>query len=118
MNNLGDFLIAMTYFFFWLIAIWIFISVFTDIFRRDDLSGGMKAVWIFVVIILPLLGCLIYIVTRPKVTATDVRALTMASAASKVSTADELQKLADLKQAGVVSDAGYENLKAKIVASA
>jgi signal transduction histidine kinase len=117
-NNLGDFLIAMTYFFFWLIAIWVFVAVFTDIFRRDDLSGGMKAVWIIAVIILPLLGCLIYIVTRPKVTATDVRTLTMASAASKVSTADELQKLADLKQAGVVSDAEYENLKAKIVASA
>jgi len=75
-------------------------------------------VWIIAVIILPLLGCLIYIVTRPKVTPTDVRALTMAQAASQVSTADELQKLADLKQAGVVTDAEYENLKAKIVTSA
>ena len=118
MNNLGDFLIAMTYFFFWLIAIWVFVAIFTDIFRRDDLSGGMKAVWLIAIIILPLLGCLIYIVTRPKVTPTDVRALTQAQAAAKVSTADELQKLADLKQAGVVSDAEYENLKAKIVASA
>jgi len=118
MNNLGDFLIAMTYFFFWLIALWVFVSVFSDIFRRDDLGGGMKAVWLIGIIILPLLGCLIYIVTRPKVTPTDVRALTMAQAASKVSTADELQKLADLKQAGVVSDPEYENLKAKILASA
>jgi hypothetical protein len=116
-NNLGDFLIAMTYFFFWLIAIWIFVAVFSDIFRRSDLTGGIKAVWIIAIIILPLLGCLIYIVTRPKVTATDVRALAMTQAASKVSTADELQKLADLKQAGVVSDAEYESLKAKIVAS-
>jgi Short C-terminal domain len=118
MNNLGDFLIAMTYFFFWLIVLWVFVSVFADIFRRDDLSGGMKAVWLIGIIILPLLGCLIYIVTRPKVTPTDVRALTMAQAASKVSTADELQKLADLKQAGVVSDQEYESLKAKIVAAA
>src|SRR5262245_24000822 len=108
----------MTYFFFWLIAIWIFVSVFSDIFRRDDLSGGTKAIWIIAIIVLPLLGCLIYIITRPKVTPTDVRALTMAQAASKVSTADELQKLADLKQAGVVSDAEYEQLKAKIVATA
>jgi predicted membrane channel-forming protein YqfA (hemolysin III family) len=117
-NNLGDFLIAMTYFFFWLIALWVFVSVFTDIFRRDDLTGGMKAVWLIGIIILPLLGCLIYIISRPKVTPTDVRALTMAQAASKVSTADELQKLSDLKQAGVVSDQEYENLKAKIMASA
>ena len=118
MNNLGDFLIAMTYFFFWLIAIWVFVSVFSDIFRRDDLTGGMKAVWLIGIIFLPLLGCLIYIITRPKVTPTDVRALTMAQAASRVSTADELQKLADLKQAGVVSDQEYESLKAKIVAAA
>lgn len=118
MNNLGDFLIAMTYFFFWLIAIWVFVSVFSDIFRRDDLSGGIKAVWIIAIIILPLLGCLIYIVTRPKVTAADVRTLAMTQAASKVSTADELQKLADLKQAGVVSDQEYESLKTKIMASA
>jgi len=60
----------------------------------------------------------VYIITRPKVTPTDVRALAMAQAASKVSTTDELQKLADLKQAGVVSDQEYEQLKAKIVASA
>ena len=118
MNTLFDWIIAISFFFLWLMALWIFVSCFLDVFRRDDLGGGMKAVWVIFMLILPFLGCLVYIITRPKVTATDVRALTMAQAASKVSTADELQKLADLKQAGVVSDAEYENLKAKLVASA
>src|SRR4029079_8051343 len=99
-------------------AIWIFVSCFLDVFRREDISGGTKAGWILFMLILPLLGCLVYIITRPKVTPTDVRALAMAQAASKVSTTDELQKLADLKQAGVVSAQEYEQLRAKIVASA
>ena len=118
MNSLGDWIIAISYFFFWLMFLWIFVSCFMDIFRRDDLGGGMKAVWVLFMLILPFLGCLVYIITRPKVTATDVRGLAMAQAASRVSTADELQKLADLKAAGVVNQEEYENLKAKIVASA
>lgn len=118
MNSLLDWFIAITFFFIWLMAIWIFVSCFLDVFRREDISGGTKAGWILFMLILPLLGCLVYIITRPKVTPTDVRALAMAQAASKVSTTDELQKLADLKQAGVVSDQEYEQLKAKIVASA
>jgi len=118
LNSLGDWFIAITFFFFWLMALWIFVSCFLDVFRRDDLGGGIKAVWILFMLILPFIGCITYIITRPKVTPTDVRALAMAQAASKVSTTDELQKLADLKQAGVVSDQEYEQLKAKIVASA
>lgn len=112
-----EFLLAGVFFFFWLMALWIFVSCFMDVFRRDDLSGGMKFVWILVLFWLPLLGCLIYIITRPKVTATDVQALAAAEAVSKVSTADELAKLADLKAKGVVDDAQYEQLKAKILAS-
>jgi uncharacterized membrane protein len=117
-NSLGDWIIAITFFFFWLTALWIFVSCFLDVFRRDDLGGGIKAGWIFFMLVLPFLGCLAYIITRPKVTATDVRGLAMATAASRVSTADELQKLVDLKAAGVVNQEEYENLKAKIVASA
>ena len=116
MNSLWDWILALTFFFIWVMAIWVFISCFMDVFRRDDLGGGMKAVWILAMLILPFLGCLIYIITRPKVTATDVRALTMAQAASSVSTADELQKLADLKQAGIVSEQEYEQLRAKLMA--
>jgi hypothetical protein len=117
---LFDWILAMVAFFFWIMALWIFISCFMDIFRRDDMSGGMKAVWIFVLWILPVLGCLAYIVTRPKVTMTDVKALTAAEAASKavqgVSTADELAKLAQLRDAGAITVPEYDKLKAKLLA--
>ena len=115
-----DWIWAMVVFFFWVMLIWIFISCFMDVFRRDDLGGGMKAVWIFVLFILPLLGCLIYIITRPKVTMTDVKALTAAEAANKavsgVSSADELAKLTQLRDSGAITAPEYEKLKAKLLA--
>ena len=106
--------------FFWITAIMIWFQCLTDLFRRDDVSGGMKAVWIIVLILIPWLGALIYIVSRPKVTASDVQGIVRMEAAGKaaaqVSTADELAKLADLKAKGVVTDAQYETLKAKLLA--
>ena len=121
MNNLGDVLLTMVAFFFWVMAIWIFISIFGDIFRRDDLTGLAKAGWIFLIFILPFLGALIYIIARPKVTAQDVRLMTQAEAANKaaagVSTADELTKLQQLKDSGAISPAEFDALKAKALAS-
>jgi ABC-type multidrug transport system fused ATPase/permease subunit len=122
-NQIGfwDILWSMVVFFFWFMLIWIWISLFADIFRRDDLSGGMKAVWILVLFILPLLGALIYIIARPKATPQDVRMMAQAEAASKaaggVSTADELAKLAQLRDSGVISVPEYEKLKAQIIGS-
>ena len=110
---------SMIWFFFVFMAIWIWIQVLADIFRRDDMTGGTKAVWIFVVIFIPFFGCLIYIAMRPKVTAQDVQMMTRAEAAmgaaSQVSTADELAKLAQLKDSGAITDAEYQGLKAKLV---
>ena len=109
----------MVIFFFWFMFIWIFIAIFADIFRRNDISGGTKAIWIIVLVILPFLGALIYMVMRPKVTAQDVQMMAQAEAANKavagVSTADELSKLKQLKDAGAISDAEYESLKAKVI---
>jgi Short C-terminal domain/Phospholipase_D-nuclease N-terminal len=114
-----DVIWSMIFFFFWFMAIWIFIQIFADIFRRDDLSGGMKALWTIVLIFLPFLGALIYLITRPKVTAQDVQLLAKAEAAqaavSDVSTADELAKLQQLRAAGAISDAEFESLKAKLL---
>ncbi len=110
---------SMVIFFFWFMFIWIFIAIFADIFRRNDISGGTKAIWIIVLVILPFLGALIYMVMRPKVTAQDVQMMAQADAANKavagVSTADELSKLKSLKDAGAISDAEYESLKAKVI---
>ena len=118
--GLGEWIWAMVAFFFWVMAFWIFISCFMDIFRRDDIGGGLKAVWIFVLFILPLIGSLAYIITRPKVTATDVKSMAAAEAATKavqgVSTADELAKLAQLRDAGAITVPEYDKLKAKLLA--
>jgi uncharacterized membrane protein len=107
-------------FFLWLMFFWVFISVVAAPFRRDDMSGWSKAIWLFLIIVLPLLGILIYVIARPKMTAQDVRMITQAEAAQRaasgVSTADELAKLKDLHTQGVLSDSEYENLKQKAIA--
>jgi type VI protein secretion system component VasK len=104
-------------FFFWILAIWIFIMIVSDVFRRDDLSGGKKALWIVFMIILPFIGVLTYIIVRPKVTAQDVKLAAQAEAAQKavagVSTADELAKLNELRSQGVISHEEFEDLKKK-----
>ena len=66
--GLGNVIWAMIVFFFWVMFIWMFIAVFADIFRRDDISGGAKAGWILVIVILPFLGILIYVIARPRIT--------------------------------------------------
>jgi Short C-terminal domain/Phospholipase_D-nuclease N-terminal len=115
-----DVLWDMIFFFFWFMAIWIFIQIFADIFRRNDLSGGWKAIWIVIIFILPFLGCLIYLVSRPKMTAQDVQMATQADAAmraaSSVSTADELTKLQQLKDSGAITVPEFDALKAKLLA--
>ena len=119
-GNLLDFFWTMAIIFFWVIAIMIWVQCFFDAWRRDDLSGGMKAVWIIVLFAIPWVGCLIYIIARPKVTASDVQNLVRVEAAQQaaagVSTADELSKLAALKEQGVINDQQYEDLKAKLLA--
>ena len=105
--------------FFWMMALWIFIALFGDIFRRNDLSGVMKAVWIIVLFVLPFLGALIYIITRPKMTAQDLEMLTQAkaasAAASAVTPADQIATLNQLKESGAITVPEYEALKKKAI---
>ena len=114
-----DVIFATIALFFWFMFIWIFIALFGDIFRRNDLSGGAKAGWIFLLVILPFLGALIYMIARPKVTAQDVEDLTRAEAATRaaaaVSPADQIAKLSELRAAGAISEAEFESLKAKAI---
>ena len=120
MNNLGDVFLSMIGFFFLFMAIWTFIAVFADIFRRNDIHGPVKAGWIILIFIVPFLGAIIYIIARPKVTAQDVQMMARADAANTavagVSTADELAKLQQLKDSGAISAAEYDTLKAKTLA--
>jgi len=107
-------------FFFWVMFFWMFISVFSDIFRRDDLSGWGKAAWIFLIFVLPFLGILIYMIARPKMTDQDRRMIVEAEAKQQrmagYSAADEIAKLGKLRDEGKISAEEYERLKQKAIA--
>jgi uncharacterized membrane protein YczE len=115
--ELGDALWAMLAFFFWFMIIWMFIGVFADIFRRNDLSGGAKAGWIVVIVILPFIGILIYMIARPKMTAQDsqmmMEAQQMQRRASGYSAADEVTKLSKLRDEGKITPEEFEKMKSQ-----
>jgi hypothetical protein len=115
--NTGSLLWGMLVFFFWFMAIWIFIAVFGDIFRRRDLSGGAKAGWIILIFIVPFLGALIYMIARPKMTEQDKEDMERMQEAQRrvsgYSYAEEIDKLAKLRDAGTISAEEYEELKRK-----
>jgi hypothetical protein len=97
--------------------IWMFIGVFGDIFRRNDLSGGAKAGWIILLVILPFLGILIYMIARPKMTEQDKEMMAQMQERQRrvegFSSADEIAKLAKLRDEGKISAEEFEQLKSK-----
>jgi len=114
--------------FLWVIWFWILISVFIDIFRSADLSGWGKALWFVFVLFIPLIGVLVYLIVRGgsmherasrQVQQEDAEArryIQQAAAESPASTADQLTRLADLRDRGVISDAEFDREKAKVLA--
>jgi predicted PurR-regulated permease PerM len=114
------------YFFLWIIWIWILIWIFIDIFRSRDLSGWAKALWVLFVLFLPLLGVLVYLIVRGgsmhERTVQQARQQDQAArayireAAGPESSADQLAKLADLRDKGVITPAEFDREKAKILA--
>jgi len=111
----GSVLWAMVVFFFWFMLIWIFIGVFADLFRRNDLSGWAKAGWLLLIFIIPLLGILIYLIARPKMTEQDKEMMAAMQErerrVSGYSAADEVAKLAKLRDEGKITAEEYERLK-------
>jgi hypothetical protein len=118
---------TMLWFFLFFIWIWILIAIFADIFRSRDIGGFAKALWVIFVIILPFLGVLIYLIARGKGmqernaqraarAEQDFRGYVQ-EVASTSGSADELAKLADLKNSGVITDAEFEAQKAKILSA-
>ena len=113
--SLGNVLWAMLVFFFWFMAIWIFITVFADIFRRRDLSGAAKAGWIILIFVVPFLGAIIYMIARPKMTDQDredmMRMQEAERRVSGYSPADEVAKLSKLRDEGKITPEEYEEMK-------
>ena len=120
-TTFGEILWSMLIFFFWFMAIWIFIMIFADIFRRNDLSGVAKAGWIVLIFILPFIGAMIYLIARPKMTEQDKEMMEKAQEAqarmSGYSAADEVAKLAKLRDEGKITAEEYEAAKKKAMMS-
>ena len=120
---------SMFIFFLWIIWIWILITVFIDIFRSHDLSGGAKTLWFLFVLFIPLIGVLVYLIARGgKMHEHAARQaqqqdqqfrqyVQQAAASAPASTADQLAKLADLRDRGVISAEEFEREKAKVLAA-
>jgi Short C-terminal domain/Phospholipase_D-nuclease N-terminal len=116
-------------FFLWVIWIWIMIWIFIDIFRSHDLSGWAKALWFLFVLIIPLVGVLAYLIVRGgSMHERAVRQaqhqdeafrhyVQQAAASSPPSTADQLTKLADLRDRGVITPQEFEQEKGKLLAA-
>lgn len=119
--------LMMLWFFLFVFWIYILITVILDVFRSRDLGGGAKALWFLFIVFLPVLGVLVYLIARGRSMAERAAERVEASqkqmdeyvrsTAGGVSVPDQLSKLADLKDRGVITEAEYEAQKAKLLAA-
>ena len=100
-------------FFAWVMFITWVILLMIDNFRRTDHSGWAKALWALFIIFAPILGAIVYTVARPS-TADDY-AYVGSSSSAPSSAADQLTQLNELRTQGAISDAEYEDLKARTI---
>jgi ABC-type multidrug transport system fused ATPase/permease subunit len=112
--------------FLWVIWFWILITIIIDIFRSRDLSGWVKALWFVFILFLPLIGVLVYLIARggkmhehqvrdAQLQEEQLRSYVQEAAGSQ-SSADQLTKLADLRDRGVITAEEFDREKAKILA--
>ncbi len=119
-----DVLWSMIIFFFWVIWIWIVITVLIDIFRRDDIGGGSKALWVIFVVILPWLGVLVYLIAQHD----GMRERSIRQAQDQKQqfdsyvreaaggSADQIAKAKELLDSGAITQEEFASLKAKALA--
>jgi hypothetical protein len=121
-----DVLWSMIIFFFWVIWIWIVITVLMDVFRRHDIGGFAKAAWVIFVVILPWLGVLVYLIAQHD--GMRERSVKQAQAqqqqfdeyvrdAAGGGSVAEIAKAKELLDSGTISQAEFEAIKAKALAS-
>jgi Phospholipase_D-nuclease N-terminal/Short C-terminal domain len=122
-----DILWTMFIFFLFIIWIWILITVFADVFRRKDIGGGMKAIWIIFVILLPYLGVLVYLIANHdgmadrNVSAIQAQQEQMdayvKSVAGSGGAAAEIEKAKGLLDSGAITQAEFDSIKSKALAT-
>jgi hypothetical protein len=124
--SFGEALLIALEIFFFVIWIWILITILTDLFRDHELSGWGKAAWCFFLVVVPFLASLIYLIARGG----GMRDRTIKAQADAKkhfdeyvrqqahasSPADELHKLAELQDKGALSADEFERAKAKLLA--
>jgi hypothetical protein len=125
--HLADLIWTTIWVFFLIMFIWLFIAIVSDLFRDRDMSGFAKAVWVVGLIVFPLLGSLAYLIVRGAGMAERSAArhqaaqaefdsyirTTAASAGS--GPVDDITRLVELRRSGVISDAEFEAIKARVV---
>jgi hypothetical protein len=121
-----DVLWTMILFFFWVAWIWILVGIITDLFRRHDTSGWIKALWVIFLIFLPFLGVLVYVIANNRgMTERSAQraqanqeefAKYMQSVASTGGAAGEIEKAKALLDSGAINQTEFEALKAKALA--
>lgn len=120
-----EFVLSIFWFMLLFAWIWLLITIVSDVFRDHEMSGWSKALWVLFIIVIPWLGALVYLIVRGK--SMNERALAQArydddtlrryarSAGSAPSTADELAKLADLRDRGTLSEEEFARAKADLL---
>ena len=110
---------TMIVFFAWVMFVTWVIMLLVDNFRRDDHSGWAKAGWFLLIIFLPILGAFAYTIVRPDSANDYVRAEMSSYGGSSggTSTATELARLNELRADGAISDAEFDQLKARTIAA-
>jgi len=116
----GTFLVDVFVIFMFVLWIWLLISVFSDLFRRHDISGGAKVIWVIFLIILPYLGVFSYLLTQgggmaERTQAQATKAREELRNIVGFSAADEIRKLDELKAKGSITDAEYQKLRARLI---
>ncbi len=123
--SFGDLLLTVFEIFLFVIWFWILFTIIGDLFRDHAMSGWAKAAWIIFLVFIPYISMFVYLIARGS--GMRERALQAQSEAkhhfdsyvqeqAHSSPADELHKLADLKEKGALSEAEFEQAKAKLLA--
>jgi hypothetical protein len=119
-GGLLQFLWYMLIIYAFFMVVWMFIGIFADIFRREDLSGWGKAGWILLLVIIPFIGILIYMIARPKDLEQDRRMIAQVEAQqARVqggAAVDDIAKAQGLLEKGAITQAEFDAIKAKALA--
>jgi len=122
-----DILWTMFIIFLWIMWFWLLIAIFADVFRRRDIGGGMKTLWLIFVIVLPFLGVFIYLIANndgmTERSQKDVAAQQAAtdeyirSVAGGGGAAAEIERAKGLLDSGAITQAEFDAIKAKALGS-